>query len=73
VGVSADGSFSSSVSLKAGTNKISVKATDTAGNAVEKTVSVTYNKPAGFIPGMLLPMAAAAVGLMLLAGWRKRK
>jgi hypothetical protein len=71
VGVSADGSFSSSVSLKAGTNKITVKATDTAGNAVEKTVSVTYNKPAGFIPGLVLPMAVAALGLVLLLRSRK--
>jgi hypothetical protein len=70
---SADGSFSVRVSLKTGKNTITVQATDTAGNSASKTVSVTYNKPSSFIPGMLLPMAVAAFLVMLWIQERKNR
>ena len=57
---SADGSFSAEVSLKAGTNKITVQATDSAGNTDSKTVDVTYNEPSSGT-GMLMPIVAAVV------------
>jgi hypothetical protein len=73
VTLSADGSFSVELGLEPGGNKITVQAIDNAGNTASKTVSVTYNKPSTFIPGMLLPMAVAAFGMMLLLQWRKKK
>ena len=74
---SADGSFSVEVSLKAGNNKITVQATDTAGNTDSKTVDVTYNVPAT-ATGMLVPIVAiiaiaAGAGVGALLWMRKRK
>jgi hypothetical protein len=74
---SADGSFSAEVSLKAGTNKITVQATDAAGNTDSKTVDVTYNVPAT-ATGMLVPIVAivaiaAGAGVGALLWIRKRK
>jgi len=79
VSVSADGSFSADVPLKAGKNTITVQATDQAGNADSKTVTVTYNKPAEGT-GMLLPIVAivvvaacAGAGVLLWMRGKKKK
>jgi hypothetical protein len=60
VTLSADGSFSYEVVLKTGGNKITVQATDTAGNTASKTVDVTYNEPATGT-GLLIPLVAVVV------------
>ena len=69
--VAANGSFSAVVSLKSGKNTITVQATDGAGNADSKTVLVTFNKSKG-TPGMLLPVAIAALGLAIVLGRRRK-
>jgi hypothetical protein len=43
--VSADGSFSDSVDLREGRNKLTVLITDPAGNTVNKTIFITYTPP----------------------------
>jgi cobalamin biosynthesis Mg chelatase CobN len=75
--VSANGSFSAEVSLKAGGNKVTVQATDTAGNTASKTVEVTYNEPAAGTD-MLMPLVAVAVAIAAGAGagafvWMRRR
>jgi hypothetical protein len=60
VTLSADGSFSAEVGLKAGGNKITVQVTDPAGNAASKTVDVTYKEPATGT-GLLIPIVAVVV------------
>jgi hypothetical protein len=77
VTLSADGSFSYDVVLKSGANKVTVQATDTAGNTASKTVDVAYNEPATGM-GMLIPLvavvaAAACAGAGALLWMRKKK
>jgi hypothetical protein len=77
VTLSANGSFSAEVSLKAGGNKITVQATDPAGNTASKTVDVTYNEPATGT-GLLIPIVAVVViagcaGAGALLWMRKKK
>ena len=45
VSVSADNTFKASISLKAGRNNITIKATDKAGNIFKKEYSVVFVKP----------------------------
>jgi hypothetical protein len=77
VTLSADGSFSAEVSLKAGGNKVTVQATDPAGNTASKTVDITYNEPATGT-GLLIPIVAVVViagcaGAGALLWMRKKK
>jgi hypothetical protein len=65
--------WSAELVLKTGTNTIVVRVTDTAGNTVEKTTTVTYKKSTsggkGFIPGfeVAIFIGAALVGLVVLS------
>jgi len=64
------GQWSADVPLKQGKNTIVVRATDTAGNTVEKTINVEYKKASpGFIPGFesVLLIGAVMVGTLALS------
>jgi hypothetical protein len=64
------GQWSADVPLKQGKNTIVVRATDTAGNTVEKTLNVEYKKAgSGFIPGFgsILLIGAVMVGILALS------
>ncbi len=45
VTISPDGSLNTEINLTAGTNKITIKATDKAGNTITKTFTITYVPP----------------------------
>ena len=64
------GQWSADVPLKQGKNTIVVRATDMAGNTVEKTINVEYKKASpGFIPGFesFLLIGAVMVGILVLS------
>jgi hypothetical protein len=77
VTLSADGSFSYEVVLKPGGNKVTVQATDSAGNTASKTEDVTYNEPAAdtglLIPIVAIVAAAACAGAGVFLLMRKKK
>jgi hypothetical protein len=73
--VSADGSFSQEVELKAGKNTIHISVTDQAGNSREESVTVTYDQPVGstdwFLPLLVVIIIAGVAGgaaLLVLLG-----
>ncbi|MGQ9583725.1 MAG: OmpL47-type beta-barrel domain-containing protein, partial [Thermoplasmatota archaeon] len=72
-----DGSFEKEFELREGGNRFVVKATDPAGNTVEVTRSVSYQKPmdTSLVGGLAAIVVLAAVAVVLLA-WimmRRRK
>jgi hypothetical protein len=77
VTLSANGSFSYEVSLKAGGNKITIQVTDPAGNTASKTVDITYNEPAAGaesqIPIIAIVVIACCAGAGAFLWMRKKK
>ena len=60
--LAADGSFSKSVTLSSGSNAITVKASDEAGNEATTTVTVSYTAPVGKVD------VSVGVGTLYFAG-----
>jgi hypothetical protein len=77
VQLSADGSFAHELSLKPGKNKVVITITDPAGNALTKTVYITYNEPlttvGWFLPLVIVVIIAAAAGAGVFIFKRRSK
>lgn len=69
-------SWSASLSLREGTNTIYIRVTDSSGNTVTETITVTVRLEGGLSPLALVtiamvPVASSVVGVLLL--WRRRR